>query len=346
VLRHWRRWGIAAVAASLVVSVPSAFAEETVTAAPAPATGIYAALDRPGPALSIADAKLRAAVSCSKGFATAKKDPILLVPGTGLNPRSNFRWNYIRAFDRAGQPWCAVELPGNAMGDIQVAGEYVVHAIRHMNAVTGRKVDVLGFSQGGMVPRWALRFWPDTRSMVDDVVGLAPSNHGTVDAQACLAVCPAAFWQQRATSPFVKALNSGAETFAGIDYTVVYTRLDEVVMPNLDARTGSSSLRTGAGARANIATQDVCPLSLADHMTLGSSDAVGYALAMDAFRNAGPASPARIKQSACLQPFHEGINPVTFPLDVAGYATSTATGIAGYPMSAAEPPLKSYVFAG
>ena len=30
-----------------------------------------------------------------------------------------------------------------------------------------------------MIPRWALRFWPDTRVMVDHVVGLSPSNHGT-----------------------------------------------------------------------------------------------------------------------------------------------------------------------
>ncbi len=31
-------------------------------------------------------------------------------------------------------------------------------------------------SQGGMIGRWATRFWPDTRQMVDDIVGLAPST--------------------------------------------------------------------------------------------------------------------------------------------------------------------------
>jgi triacylglycerol esterase/lipase EstA (alpha/beta hydrolase family) len=308
-------------------------------------TGVYAALDRPGPALSVPADRLRAAVSCTRNVATSKRDPVLLVPGTGLDPKSNFSWNYMRAFDATGQPWCAVTLPGNAMGDTQVAGEYVVHAIRHAHALSGRQVDVLGFSQGGMVPRWALRFWPDTRGLVDDVVGLAPSNHGTVDAELCVAACPAAFWQQRATSPFVKALNSGVETFAGIDYTVVYTRLDEVVMPNADAVTGSSSLRTGQGARANIATQEICALSITDHMALGSFDAVGYALATDAFAHDGPASAARIPRSVCTRPFHQGVNPLTFALDLAGYATSTATGIAAYPQSFAEPPLKRYVFA-
>ncbi len=79
-----------------------------------------------------------------------------------------------------------------------------------MNAVSGQKVDVLGHSQGGMVPRWALRFWPDTRPMVDDLVGMAPSNHGTDTAGTCSAGsgCAQAFWQQRAGSEFIKALNS------------------------------------------------------------------------------------------------------------------------------------------
>lgn len=35
---------------------------------------------------------------------------------------------------------------------------------------------VLGHSQGGMVMRWSLRFWPDTRAMVADVIGMAGSN--------------------------------------------------------------------------------------------------------------------------------------------------------------------------
>jgi hypothetical protein len=327
----------------MAVGVPTAFADEQAAPASGVDTGVFASLDRPGPALSVPASKLRAAVACTANVAGATRDPVLFVAGTGHNPKSNFAWNYMRAFSRAGRPWCSVTVPGNSMGDIQVAAEYVVHAIRHVSSLSGRKVDVLGWSQGGMSPRWALRFWPDTRTLVDDLVGLAPSNHGTVDAELCVAVCPDAFWQQRATSRFIAAVNSGVETFAGIDYTVVYTRLDEVVMPNLDARTGSSSLRTGAGNISNIATQDVCPLSLADHLALGSSDAVGYAAAVDAFDHAGPAARARIPRSVCAQPFHEGVSPLTYALDLAGFTTATAANIAAYPMSAAEPVLKPYV---
>jgi triacylglycerol esterase/lipase EstA (alpha/beta hydrolase family) len=337
------------VAAALVAggaTAPSAFADETAATGTAAGAGVYAPLDRPGPALSVPADRLRAALTCTPNVAGARREPILLVAGTGHTPRSNFSWNYMRAFDAAGRPWCAVTVPGNSMGDIQVAAEYVVYALRRVHALSGRKVDVLGWSQGGMSPRWALRFWPDTRALVDDLVGLAPSNHGTIDAQVCVAVCPDAFWQQRATSAFTAALNSGAETFAGIDYTVVYTRLDEVVIPNADSRYGSSSLRTGDGARTNVATQDVCPLSTADHLALGSYDAVGYAVAMDAVDNPGPASPARISRSVCTKLFHEGVSPLTFTLDLAGFTTATAANIAAYPQSAAEPGLRPYVFAG
>jgi hypothetical protein len=323
--------------------VPTAFAAETTAPTSTADTGVYAPLDRPGPALSVPAERLRAAVSCTADVARAQRDPVLFVAGTGHNPKSNFGWNYMRAFNRAGRPWCSVTVPGNSMGNIQVAAEYVVYALRHVSTLAGRKVDVLGWSQGGMSPRWALRFWPDTRALVDDLVGLAPSNHGTVDAQVCVVVCPDAFWQQRATSRFTAALNSGAETFAGIAYTVVYTRLDEVVIPNLNARTGSSSLRTGAGTISNIATQDVCPLSLADHLALGSYDAVGYAAAIDAFDHAGPAAPTRIPRSVCTKPFHEGVSALTFALDVAGFSTATVANVAAYPVAAAEPVLKPYV---
>ena len=84
--------------------------------------------------------------------------------------------------------------------------------------------------------------------MVDDMIGIDPSNHGTLDAQAvCSLPCAPAFWQQRTGSQFLTALNRGGETFAGISYTQVYTATDEVVVPNLGPA-ASSSLHTGAAA--------------------------------------------------------------------------------------------------
>jgi hypothetical protein len=238
-----------------------------------------------------------------------------------------------------------VTLPQHTLGDIQVAGEYVVYALRSMARQAGRKVNVLGFSQGGMLTRWALRFWPDTRQLVEDLVGLDPSNHGTLDADAsCNVPCPAADWQQASKAHFIEALNSRTETFAGIDYTVIFSRTDEIVVPNLDA-SGSSSLHTGSGRIANIAVQEICPGDTSDHLAMGSYDAVGYALAVDALTHSGTADKARIPATVCAQPFQPGVNAATFPSDYASYVQAIGSAQQDAPTLTSEPPLRCYVFA-
>jgi hypothetical protein len=310
-----------------------------------PSTGGFAPLDRPGPALSVPKADLDAALTCNGPLRGLKQDPILLVPGTTLSPQVNFSWNYMRAFTALGWRWCAVTLPYDATGDIQVAGEYVVHALRTLSKQSHRQADVVGYSQGGMVPRWALRFWPDTRAMVDDVVGLSPSNHGTVVADAaCLPGCNPSFHQQASQSEFLRALNSGTETFTGIDYTVAYTRTDEVVVPNAGPAP-SSALRGGSGRIANIALQDVCPLNTAEHFGIGSYDAVGFAIVADALGNDGPAVRARIPLTTCAQPFQPGVDPTTFAVDFGAMVAYAGNSQGNAPSVPEEPPLRSYVFA-
>jgi pimeloyl-ACP methyl ester carboxylesterase len=304
---------------------------------------VYAPVDRTGPPLDVPPAKLAAALECSQGVDHAARTPVLLVPGTGASAKDNFSWNYEPALNQRGTPWCAVTFPYNGNGDIQVNGEYVVYAIRTMHARAGRRISVIGHSQGGMVPRWALRFWPDTRSMVDDVIGFAPSNHGTTQTQfSCTNSCLVANWQQAYMSNFIRALNSYQETFPGVSYTDVYTHNDEIVRPNSDD-TGSSSLHGGGGRITNVAVQDVCPNDSSDHDLLGTVDPVAYALAIDALDNDGPANPAHVPLSTCAQPYMPGIDPVTGP--AAGlqalYDDETSTG----PETPSEPPLACYVFA-
>jgi len=201
-----------------------------------------------------ARAQLAAAMECSAGVDHAVRTPVLLLPGTGASAKDNFSWNYEPALDARRIPWCAITFPYVGNGDIQVNGEYMVYAIRTMYARAGRPIAIVGHSQGGMVPRWALRFWPDTRAMVDDVIGFAPSNHGTTQTQlSCRDSCLVSSWQQAYMSNFIRVLNSFHETFPGISYTNVYTHNDEIVRPNADD-TGSSSLHTGDGRIANVAT--------------------------------------------------------------------------------------------
>jgi hypothetical protein len=225
-----------------------------------------------------------------------------------------------------------------------VNGEYVVYAIRTMYSRAGRKVSTVGHSQGGMVPRWALRFWPDTRAMVDDVIGFAGSNHGSTQGGVSCGdgKCIEADWQQSYESNFIRALNSFGETFFGISYTNVYTHTDEIVQPNSDD-TGSSSLHTGGGRIRNVAVQDVCPTDPSEHFLIGTIDPVAYALAIDAIEHDGPADPARVPITTCAQPFMPGVDPATGPAAglQAFYDDESSTG----PESSSEPPLACYVFA-
>jgi hypothetical protein len=306
----------------------------------------YAPPDQPGPPLSVPQDRLDSALTCTGNLSAGPRGPVLLIPGTAYSPKSGPGWTWEPALERLGVPWCVVALPQNGMGNIQTAAEYVVNAIRTMYARAGHRIAIIGHSQGGMLPRWAFRFWPDTRAMVDDEVGLSPSNHGTLDADvACLLGCPASFWQQASRSAFIKALNSYQETFAGISYTVAYTRLDEIVVPNLNEQ-GSSALHTGDGEIRNVAVQEVCPLNLSEHLAIGTYDPVAYALAIDAISHPGPADPARLSGTdVCLQLFMPGVNPLTFPTDLVSSLAEVGASVVAAPFIRKEPPLRCYVTA-
>ncbi len=296
------------------------------------------------PALSVDEPTLKAALQCSEGLASAQRAPVLMVPGTTLEPQANFAWNWLPALEALGWPYCTIELPDNSMGDIQIAAEYVVYAVREMAAASGRRVQILGHSQGGMVPRWALRFWPDIRPLVDDLVGFSASNHGTVLSPAiCLPGCAPAIRQQSFDSAFMAALNRDFETIAGIDYTSIYTNLDQVVVPNVTLLGASSALAGEPIHVANIATQDVCPLNTAEHLTIGTSDALAHALAIDAMTHAGPADPARIDPAVCFSLLMPGVNPLTFPTDFAAAGLVLSTTLLTAERTAEEPSLKCYV---
>ncbi|WP_214367581.1 esterase/lipase family protein [Pseudonocardia sp. H11422] len=329
--------------AALALAMTAMIASPAVAAPGTPATAArYAPVDRPGPELSVPAEVLAASLDCSPGIDDAAVDPVLLLSGTTVDPPENFDWNYQPALAAAGVPYCTSTAPGRNMADIAVRGEYVVHALRTMAERSGRDVAVVGHSQGGMVTRWALRFWPDTRDLVSDLVGLAPSNNGTLTGSAaCTPVCAPAIWQQRTGSQFLAAVNSHQQTFPGIDYTVVYTRLDAVVTPQ---PAGSVLAADGAGDDevTNVALQQVCPGSTADHLATGTSDAVSWALVFDALTHDGPAGPGRIDPAVCAQPFMPGVNPLTFPVDSARSSTLLALTLATHPRVAAEPELPCY----
>ncbi|GAA4542807.1 lipase [Pseudonocardia xishanensis] len=276
-----------------VVAAPPAAQATGTTGPPPPA---FAPVDRAGPALTVPAADLAASLECTR--ARANRDTVLLLSGTGADPATAYSWGVRPVLTAAGFATCLSTAPERNTGDIAVRAQYVVHAIRTIAADTGRKVAVVGHSQGGVVVRWALRFWPDLRPLVSDVVALGPPNAGTT-AFTCPPACSAADRQQAAGSAFVEALNSGAQTFPGIDYSVVVSTDDVVVTP---PATASTLLGV-----PTVSVQQVCPGRRTDHGALGLSDAVSLGLVVDALRNPGPADPARIRQSTCAAAQAAGI---------------------------------------
>src|SRR5690606_2651110 len=141
--------------------------------------------------------------------------PILVVPGTGSDG-SNVYTLGRGAFDAIGRPVCALSLPDRATIDMQVSVQIVVPAIRALSRRARRPIAVAGISQGGVLARAALTYWPGLRRRVADVVTAAAPHHGVLAAPEaaarCLAEgCPAALWQQGARSGFMRALNDGRD---------------------------------------------------------------------------------------------------------------------------------------
>lgn len=135
------------------------------------------------------------------------------------------------------------------------------------------RVDLVGHSQGGMMPRHYIKNLGGA-AKVDKLVALAPNNHGTsLSGLATLAkaipgaedltgaACPACT-QQMTGSDFVTALNEGGETDQAVDYSVLATRTDWVVTPY------TSSYLAKAPNVTQSKLQDHCPLDLTEHLGL------------------------------------------------------------------------------
>ncbi len=159
-----------------------------------------------------------------------------------------------------------------ATGPIERSAEELSAFVNRVLEATGAsQVDLVGHSQGGMMPRYYLKYLGGA-SKVHTLVGLAPSNHGTTlgglatlaeffGAQGLIgAPCPACE-QQLAGSSFIAALNAGGETVPGVSYTVIESAGDEVVTPYTSAFLSGSDV-------TNITLQRQCVLDQGEHLSM------------------------------------------------------------------------------
>jgi triacylglycerol esterase/lipase EstA (alpha/beta hydrolase family) len=211
--------------------------------------------------------------------------PVVLVHGTFENQSM---WTLASPqIKAAGYCVFSLDYGNDATGDIPTSAGQLGTFIDQVLSETGAsKVDIVGHSQGGMMPRYWMKF-DGGASKVDDLIGIAPSNHGTTNPLASPAgtFCRACA-QQAAGSAFITNLNSGSDTQAGPSYTVISTRYDEVVTPfQSQALSGPSSQVT------NVVLQNKCPLDLSEHLTI-PSDPATIQWALNALGRSGPADPS------------------------------------------------------
>ena len=209
--------------------------------------------------------------------------PVVLVHGTFENMDDN--WGGASPL-LADNGYCVFAFNyggATSNSDIQGTGEIAASAaqlesfVNKVLAATGSaKVDLVGHSQGGMMPRYYIDFLGGA-STVDKLVALAPSNNGTtLDGLTTLAnaldalepvngllgaACEACV-EQEVGSSFLANLNAGGETVPSVSYTVIESDADEVVTPYTNA------FLPAASNVKNILVQNQCALDGSDHLEI------------------------------------------------------------------------------
>jgi triacylglycerol esterase/lipase EstA (alpha/beta hydrolase family) len=291
------------------------------------------------PPLTVGSAKLAAALTCHGRIAADAPAPIVFAPGTGSDGSQVYLLG-AGAFKALGHPVCVVSFPKRGTADVQVSVQYLVHAIRAVSAGAKRPVSVAGVSQGGLLARIALTYWPSLRKRVTDVVAAAAPFHGTpVPVAVCArAGCPPAIWQQARGSHLLRALNDGRDETPGyVSWTTVRSTTDEFVKP----QTGRHPTSALDGAE-NIALQRICPGRRTSH--LGTAvDSVTIAAVGDAIRHAGPAKVARLPADVCAHPFGTGLDETRTAQFLALAPSLIGQGLAAVPRVSREPRVRAWV---
>jgi triacylglycerol lipase len=211
--------------------------------------------------------------------------PVVLVPGT-FDATS---WGAI-GDGLAARGYCVETFQYGEDGIGAIAGS-AQELSRFVNRVLARthaaRVSIVGHSEGGVTARYYVRFLGGA-AKVEDLVALAPPNHGTTTPlviPGALVGCVACV-QQAAGSDFLATLNAGDGTPPPVNYTVIETRYDFVVTPYQ-----SAFLQGPRNQITNVVLQNACPDDLADHLTI-TSDPTAVQWVEEALARKGPADPA------------------------------------------------------
>lgn len=216
------------------------------------------------------------------------RNPVVLVHGLAANRTVN--WSTMSPL-LANEGYCVFALtygqrdnsdlgfyqPGGFTRMERSARELKRFVERVLRATGARRVDIVGHSQGSLMPNYYVRFMGGA-DLVDDYVGVTPLWDGTNAAglatidqigsalglsgpiheeiERYCASCP----QFLQGSAFMRKMNRGGGPAAkGVDYTMIMTRNDELVIPY------TSGIMEGA---RNRVVQDRCALDQSEHLSI------------------------------------------------------------------------------
>jgi triacylglycerol lipase len=227
--------------------------------------------------------------------------PVVLVHGTGGNRSTNWQ-TYGPLLKNNG--YCVFALtygvpagsayPASALGgmnDIATSAQELGAFIDKVLSATGSaKVDIVGHSQGTLMPDYYAKFLGGA-PRIHAYVSLAPLWHGTGLGDITPLLAPAfgdaanqpvpycvACGQMSTSSDFMATMRAGGVAMPGIRYTNIVTRYDELVQPY------TSGIEPGM---TNIVLQDRCPTDFTEHFEI-AADRNASVLVLNALDPAHP----------------------------------------------------------
>jgi triacylglycerol lipase len=223
----------------------------------------------------------------------AHPDPVVLVHGWFANMTVN--WQTISPV-LANNGYCVFALtygrlpntaiPGYRPGGVarmEDSAQQLADFVDQVRSATGaEKVDIVGHSEGSLMPNWYVKYLGGAAE-VDHYVAITPVWHGTnLAGFATLDQIGRTYggsaWNSKwfdtycgscreflTGSDFMNRMREGGVAAAGVTYTNLITRNDELVFPY------TSGIEAGMD---NIIVQDQCGLDQADHVAMAADPIV------------------------------------------------------------------------
>ncbi len=169
------------------------------------------------------------------------------------------------ALQAAGRCVFTLDYGMGGVRSVRSSARTVTAFIDQVISTTGAdQVDVIGYSQGGLVLRTALRL-EGLAPRVAVAVLIAPTFHGSTSPLLTAlppALCPSCA-DQAAGSALLKELDAGGDLDGDVRYAVISSNGDTVVTPvSAQAPVGPADRVT------SLLVQDQCPDSRLDHLSL------------------------------------------------------------------------------